>query len=93
MCFVAGEESGRDALHKELVVRMFDAHTASSTSSHTGEMMDVIDLFVTYDYATLIKLGSLEINGLRQLCVDDDSGGAGLSGTAKITGHDRGMGK
>ncbi|CAH1425288.1 unnamed protein product [Lactuca virosa] len=34
ICFAAGEESGREALRKEVVVGMFDALTASSTSSH-----------------------------------------------------------
>ncbi|CAH1446504.1 unnamed protein product [Lactuca virosa] len=75
----AGEESWREALHKEVVVATFDPHDARSTSSHTREMANATDSFVTCDYATLMKLGSLDINSLRQLYVDDDSGGVGPS--------------
>lgn len=55
--------------------------------------MDNIDSFVTYDYATMMKLGSLDINGLRQLYAYDDSGGEGPNSVMKITGLDGGVGK
>lgn len=54
--------------------------------------MDSIDLFFTYDYATLMNLGSLDINGLRQLGAYDDSCRLGTNGFVKITGLDGGTG-
>ncbi|CAH1447860.1 unnamed protein product [Lactuca virosa] len=93
MCWAAGEESAREALCKEVVVGRFDPHVANSTSSHTGERVDSIESFITYDYNTLMNLGSMDINNLHQLCADDDSGGAGPSGTEKIIGLDGGTGK
>lgn len=71
MCFVVVEESRRDVLCKEVVIGMFHPHVASSISIHTGEMVDVIESFVTYDYATIMKLGSVDINVIRQLCADN----------------------
>ncbi|CAH1428185.1 unnamed protein product [Lactuca virosa] len=92
MCWAAGEESVREAMHMEIVVGTFYPNVASFTSIHTGEMVDVVDSFVTYDYATLMKLGSLDINGLCQLCADEDNGGAGPIGTSKVIVLDGGMG-
>ncbi|CAI9263046.1 unnamed protein product [Lactuca saligna] len=85
MCYTGGEEYGRESMDKEVSAGKFDPNVTSSTSIHTREMTDVIDSFVTYDYATLMKLGSLDINVLHQLCADDDSGGAGPNDAIKIT--------
>lgn len=60
---------------------------------HAGEMVDAIDSFVTYNYTTLMKLGSLYINGLCWIYVDDNSGWLDPSSTPKIIGLDGGMGK
>ncbi|CAH1444651.1 unnamed protein product [Lactuca virosa] len=78
MCF-AGEESGREVLRKAMFVGAFDPNDVGSTSSHSGEMVDAIDSFLSCDYASMMKLGSLDIGGLRQLCADDDNEGAGPS--------------
>ncbi|CAH1422391.1 unnamed protein product [Lactuca virosa] len=43
MCFPAGEESSRVALRKAVVAETFDPSAASSTSSHSGKMVDAID--------------------------------------------------
>ncbi|CAH1417658.1 unnamed protein product [Lactuca virosa] len=93
MCFAAGEESDGVALSKEVVVGAFDPNAASSTSSHSGEMVDEIKSFISYDYASMMKLGSLDIDGLCQLCADDDHGGVGPNNDAKITRLDGGVGK
>ncbi|CAH1451275.1 unnamed protein product [Lactuca virosa] len=93
MCFSAGEESDREALHKEVVAKMFDPSAISSTSSHSREMVDATDSFIYCDYASMMKLGSLDIIGLRQLCVDGDHAGVDPNNNAKITGLDGGAGK
>lgn len=93
MCFVAGEESGREALRKVVVIGMFDPSAASSTSSHSWEMVDVIDMFISCNYASMMKLGTLNIDGLRQLCVYDDHRGVSPSNNAKITSLNGGAGK
>ncbi|CAH1417950.1 unnamed protein product [Lactuca virosa] len=92
MCFDAGEELGRELLRKEIVVRTFDPNVSSSTSSHTGEIVDAIDSFFTCDYASLMNLGSLDVSGLLRLCVDDDNGGASPSSNIKVTGLDGNVG-
>ncbi|CAH1426485.1 unnamed protein product [Lactuca virosa] len=93
MCFVAGEESGREALRTVVVVGTFDPSASSSTSSHSREMVDVIDVFISCNYASMMKLGTLNIDGLRQLCADDDHRGEGPSSNAKITSLNGGAGK
>lgn len=62
----------------------FDPSAASSTSSDSGEIVEAIDSFIYGEYASMMKLGSFDINGLRQLCVDDDHEGAGPSSNAMI---------
>ncbi|CAI9279072.1 unnamed protein product [Lactuca saligna] len=74
MCFAAGEEFGRETLHKKIDVGTFDPRAASSTSIHTREMVGAIDSFLTYHYTFLMKLGSLYINGLLRLYTDDNGG-------------------
>ncbi|CAH1444059.1 unnamed protein product [Lactuca virosa] len=64
MCFTAGEESSREALRKAVVAGTFDPSAANSTSSYSGELVDAIDSFISFDYASMIKLGSLHIDGL-----------------------------
>ncbi|CAI9292786.1 unnamed protein product [Lactuca saligna] len=56
-------------------------------------MVDATESFVTCAYASLMKLGSLDVSGLRQLLVDDDNGEVGPSSHAKITGLDDNVGK
>ncbi|CAH1449452.1 unnamed protein product [Lactuca virosa] len=74
-------------------VGTFDPSAASSASSHFGEIVNVIDSFISCDYASLMKLGSLDIDGLCRLCADNDHGGAGPSSDANITCLDGGAGK
>ncbi|CAI9284663.1 unnamed protein product [Lactuca saligna] len=93
ICFVAGYESGREALRKAVVVGTFNPSAASSTSSHSREMVEVFDSFISRDYASMMKLGSLDLDFLCQLCAYDDHGGVGPSSNAKIIGLDGGASK
>ncbi|CAI9298254.1 unnamed protein product [Lactuca saligna] len=64
MSFVASKESGREVLRKAVVVGTFNPNASSSNSSHSGEMVDEIDTFISYNYDSMMKLSSLDINGI-----------------------------
>ncbi|CAH1432269.1 unnamed protein product [Lactuca virosa] len=87
-CWCAGEESGPDGVRKEIVVGTFDAGPARSSSSHNGGMAEDIDAFLSCDYATLLKLGELDLEGLKRLCACEAGGEPGTGGTTKIVGLD-----
>ncbi|CAH1423383.1 unnamed protein product [Lactuca virosa] len=91
MCFATGEESGRVGVRKDIAAGAFNPKAASSTSSHIGEIVNSIDSFFSCDYATVMKLGSLDTGGLRKLYAYDDNGAAGTNSVVKISGLDGGM--
>ncbi|CAI9279153.1 unnamed protein product [Lactuca saligna] len=83
------KKSRRELLHMEIVVGTFDPNVASSTLSHTGEMVNSIDSFSTCDYDSLMNLGSMDVSGLHLLCANNDNEGVGPRNNAKITSLDR----
>ncbi|CAH1423277.1 unnamed protein product [Lactuca virosa] len=88
ICWDVGEESSLESVKREVVVRTFDIGAASSSLSHAGKVTDSIYAFVSCDYATLLHLGELDVDDLKELCIYEDRADGGINGVAKITGLD-----
>lgn len=71
--FVTGEESGRSGLKVEVDSSSYDLNTCDSRSSHTTSLNDTLLSFTTTDHASLLVLGNLEKEGMRQLCVLEEA--------------------
>lgn len=93
ICWIVGEESGRESVKRGVVVGTFHIGATSSSLSHVGEVTNYIYAFVSCDYATLLHLGELDVDILRELCIYEDNVDRGINGVVEITGLDDDDGK
>lgn len=50
----------------------YDQSANDSRSSHSLALGDALLTFVTMDFAGLLRLGQLDVDGVRELCVFDE---------------------
>lgn len=67
--FVAREESGRNVLKAEVDSDSYEPNANDSRSSHTTSLNYALFVFATMDHASLLGLGHLDMESMRQLCV------------------------
>ncbi|KAI3499674.1 hypothetical protein L1887_35479 [Cichorium endivia] len=65
--YVAGEEAGRRGLRQELKIGGPDTGEGGSASECAREVDDAMEEFATLDYAGLLSLGELRVDGLKEL--------------------------
>lgn len=83
--FVADEEFGHAGLKGEINAENYDLEGSDSCSSHMSNLEDGLLEFLTMDYAVILGLGQLDMDGLR-LLHDFDDGDDPMDGL----GHDGG---
>nr|KAJ0186289.1 hypothetical protein LSAT_V11C900462480 [Lactuca sativa] len=70
--FVASEELGRVGLKAQVDTRTYDPFANDSRLSHSSTLDDALLDFVTMDFAGLLGLGLLDVDGVKALCVFDE---------------------
>lgn len=72
--FVAGEEFGRSNSRSEI---SSGSHNLSASDSRSGPALSVNEAllaFVSMDHVSLLGLGDLDMQGIRELCAFDSAG-------------------
>lgn len=77
---VAGVENGKQVIREQIVVGKFVSEEPDATTKHAQAMHAAIKSFMEPDFASYLRLGELDIWGLRQMCGDLDSEEGHLEG-------------
>ncbi|XP_023729422.1 uncharacterized protein LOC111877116 [Lactuca sativa] len=89
--FFVGGDSGRASLKAQVDAGTYDPSANDSRSSHSSALDDALPAFATMDFAGLLGLGHLDVDGVKALCTFEDgdegvgelgvgTGGGGVGG-------------
>lgn len=71
-CMIVGVERGKQMVREQVVVRKFDHRESSIIVDLIQAMHAFVKAFMETDFASYLRLGELDLGGLRQLCNDPD---------------------
>lgn len=71
VAFVAGEVSRWASLKAQVDAGTYDPSASDSRSSHSSSLDDAILAFATMDFAGLLGIGQLDVDGVKALCAFD----------------------
>ncbi|CAH1413281.1 unnamed protein product [Lactuca virosa] len=74
-CVVAGMESGKEAVRKQLAIGHFNPSESNDVIQSAHTMRASIKACAQTDFVSYLRLGELDLTSLRQLCCDSNSEG------------------
>ncbi|CAH1415542.1 unnamed protein product [Lactuca virosa] len=85
-CVVAGVENGKQMIRAQVAYGKFVSGEPDATVENAQAMHAAIKSFMETDFSSYVRLGELDIGGLRQMCDDPDSEEGHLEGGSSHVG-------
>ncbi|CAH1451465.1 unnamed protein product [Lactuca virosa] len=85
-CMYVGVENSKQVIQEQVVAGKSVSWESDATTEHAQAMHDAIKSFIQTNFSSYLRLGELDIGGLRQMCDEPDSEEGHSEGDASHAG-------
>ncbi|CAI9267547.1 unnamed protein product [Lactuca saligna] len=85
-CLIASVENGKQVIQEQVATRKLIFGEMDATAKHAQAIHAAIKSFMETNFASYLRLGELDIGGLRQMCDDPNSEEGHLEGGSSQVG-------